>query len=407
MSMNRRKFVSSAAPAVVSFGALAPRFLAHAAQRNVAEKTDERVLVVIQMSGGNDGLNTIVPHKHDVYRKSRPTLTVDSRDVLSIDDELGFHPALSGFAELLEASQLAVIQGVGYPNPNRSHFESMDIWHTARWSTELRTEGWLGQCLNQFENQQAQIPALHLGHEKQPLALASRNQSVPSVASLDQFQLRLKERGDVAQLEQMVRAPRQGSGSLLDFVQSNSATALQVSEQLKRISSGRKTNISFPETGLGRKMETISKLIQADLETRLYYVTLEGFDTHSQQEGAHAALLREVGDATRAFMREMDSIEKQNDVLVMSFSEFGRRVAENASAGTDHGTAAPLFLAGGRVNGGLIGAHPSLDDLEAGDVKFHTDFRQVYATLLQQWMSVKSTDILDGDFQPVNVLKRV
>jgi len=391
-----------AAPAVWALGASVPAFLRRAAAFDNA--ADGRVLVIVQLSGGNDGLNTVVPHAHDEYRKARPTLAISGADALKINDELGFHPALRGFAGLLEAGRLCVVQGVGYPNPNRSHFESMDIWHTCQRKNDPRTDGWVGRYLDRLP-ENADLGAMHLGEEKQPAALTARKTRVPSIRSLEQFRLHAGTEQTKQAVDALAQAPRDGADELLGFVQTSTASALAVSERFAKLSSAKKPQREYPGTNLGRKLATVSQLICAGLPTRVYYIELDGFDTHSQQAQAHAALLRQLGDAVATFDEDLRQQQQSDRVLVMCFSEFGRRLAENASEGTDHGAAAPMFLVGAAVTPGLVGEHPSLARLDEGDLIHHTDFRQVYATVLEQWLKVDSQPVLGGTFQPVAALK--
>lgn len=403
----RRSFLRTAigSSAVVSIGTAAPRFLLNACAAD-SKPNDETILVVIQLSGGNDGLNTIAPFSDDRYRKARPTLAVKPQEALKINSSTGFHPAARGLSRLLENDRLAIIQGVGYPNPNRSHFESMDIWHSCRRKTSARHDGWLGRFLESRQTgKPLDLPALHLGHEKQPLALASRDVRVPSIRSVDRF--KLKE-GSQALRRAVAEIGTAGTGAgddLLGFVQSSTGSALSASKKIEAATGDYKTDIQWPESSLAQKLKTVAQLIDSGLRTRIYYVTLDGFDTHARQGDAHAALLRELSAAMHAFVQDLDGHGHGNRVLTLTFSEFGRRLKENASEGTDHGAAAPVFLAGNRVKSGLIGKHPSLSDLEDGDVKFHTDFRQIYATVLDRWLGVRSAPILDGSFQPVDALK--
>ncbi len=358
------------------------------------------------MSGGNDGLNTVVPFDNDGYLKARPKLAIPKSDVSKINKELGFHPAARGLSDLLEQDRLAIVQGVGYPNPNLSHFESMDIWHTCLRKSDQRPDGWLGRTVDSIQLQQSlDIPALHFGKEKQPFALASLDHRVPSVKSLEQFRLELKQRESLSEIRRSVNAKRSDSSSLLNFVQTSTDTAIDVSEKLKDVTKSYKTDVTYPESSLGTQLKTVAQLIDAELSTRVYYVEIAGFDTHSQQADAHAGLLRQVGDSLSAFISDINEHGHGDRVLALCFSEFGRRVAENASEGTDHGRAAPLFLAGNKVKSGLIGKMPSLENLDQGDLKFHTDFRQVYAGILENWLGTPSKEILHGNYRPVEFLE--
>lgn len=401
MELTRREFLQAAgASAVATFGGGAPAFLRAAAQDS-ARKGDS-ALVVIQLSGGNDGLNTIVPFRDDLYRKARPTLAIPAGDVLKIDDDLGFHPGMRGCADLLEARKLAVVPGVGYPNPNRSHFESMDIWHTCRRKgRNPRTDGWIGRYL-EAGPRGADPGGLHLGGEPQPLALASSEVRVPSIVSPDRFRLE----GD-AEARKLIRqaAEEKPDNGLLEFVRSSTRSAIEASERLEKSRRGYKPAVEYPNSELAGKLRTVAQLIDAGLGTRIYYLILDGFDTHSQQSGAHESLLRQFGDGLRAFIEDVSRHGHGRRVLVMAFSEFGRRLEENASEGTDHGAAGPMFLAGERVRAGVIGSYPSLSDLDEGDLKHRVDFRRVYATVLEQWLGCKSAPILGGEYEPLPLLK--
>lgn len=411
-SNSRRKFlatISAATAGLVSFSPRAPSFLLDSAAYGAEQKPGERILVVVQLSGGNDGLNTVVPYTNEIYKKNRTSLAIGEAAALKIEDGLGFHPSLTGMATLLENRQLAILQGVGYPNPNRSHFESMDIWHSARAAAAERTSGWLGRAFDEHAANLAMAtdpPALHLGEEVQPLALTSRDVPTPSIRSLDQF--RLETGGDTtrrAAITAAASAPRSGESSLLKFIQTRETSALEVSRRLESSGQEYKTTVAWPGTQLAEKLKRIAQLIDAGLTTRVYYVALDGFDTHSDQGAAHSGLLSQVGGALAAFAEDLQLHGQLDRVMTLVFSEFGRRLDENASRGTDHGAAAPVFLIGNQVQPGLIGKHPRLDDLEDGDVKFHTDFRTVYAALLEKWLGWNAPAILGPGFTPANVLK--
>ena len=404
-SIKRRQFLTQAAvgSAVVTFGANAPSVLCNAAEN---AKSDQRVLVVIEMAGGNDGLNCVVPHSHSVYKQSRDALRISKADTLTIDDELGLHPSLRGFADLLENNQLAVVQGVGYPNPNRSHFESMDIWHSCFRKDQPRNDGWVGRYLDVAGlKQAADPPALHLGRDKQPFALMSRDIRVPSIQSLKQFRLTENESVDLkTAIRELSQQNNASDNDLLSFIQSSTSGAISASERMESASMKGSSTAKYPNSSLGKKLETVSKLIASGIDTRVYYVRIDGFDTHANQRDAHAALLRSVSEGVSTLVSDLNKRGDGDRVLVMCFSEFGRRVAENASDGTDHGTAGPVFFAGNKVSAGLIGDMPRLTDLEKGDLKYHTDFRSVYATVLENWFKTPSKEVLGGEFEKVDCL---
>jgi uncharacterized protein (DUF1501 family) len=413
MTASRRKFLASVSAAsaagLISLAPRAPGFLLESAAYGAEQSRGENILVVVQLSGGNDGLNTVVPFAEETYRRRRPSLALAEGQLLKIDGTIGLHPSLKGMTTLLENRQLAIVQGVGYPNPNRSHFESMDIWHTAHTKRQDRKIGWLGRTFDAQKaalGQTADPPALHLGEESQPLALTARDLPSPSIRSLAQF--KLDTGGDERQraaIEGGIGAPRSGGSDLLKFVQTRATSALEVSRRIEASSQAYQTPVTYPSTPLANKLKQIAQLIDAGLATRVYYVTLDGFDTHSDQAAAHAGLLDQLGGALAAFAEDLQSHSQLGRVMTLVFSEFGRRVEENASRGTDHGAAAPVFLMGSRVKSGLVGKQPRLDQLQDGDIKFHTDFRAVYATLLAQWLGWPSGPILGDGFAPVDVLQ--
>ncbi len=406
MRLSRRRFCQGVSfGSVLSVGATAPLGLLRAAH-SLDHASEGNILVVVQLTGGNDGLNTVIPFRDDTYYKLRPSLAIASGDVLKIDDQMGLHPSLSGLTTLMENDQLSIVQGVGYPNPNRSHFESMDIWHTCQTKAEANRVGWLGRYMERSRESSGRDPVgLHLGAEQQPLAIQSRLVSVPSVRSIEEFQLRGLDDPSIRNaVSDLVSSNRDSASELLGFVQTSTSAALLASERVLSVQDQYRSGVTYPETELGRKLRLVAQLVTAGLKTRIYYVTLDGFDTHSQQSDAHAALLRHWGDALSAFVRDMASHGLGRQVVTLTFSEFGRRVGENASKGTDHGAAAPVFLAGDAVRGGIVGSQPSLLDLDDGDLKFHTDFRRIYATLLADWLRAPTTGLLPTQFESLSGL---
>lgn len=437
---DRRRFLQHTlvGGASLTTAAGAPHGWLHALAASAIDQ--DRILVVIQLTGGNDGLNTVVPYADDAYYRARPKLALAADSLWKLDDSFGLHPGLRPLETAVEQGRFAIVQGVGYPQPNRSHFESMDIWHTCQPKVERGGQGWLGRWLGSQRSagsSSGEALALHLGHEPQPLALAGRDASVPSIASLRQFRLQL---GDSSELKQQVarlaersdektsaragsstdfptesrtgleidRAADSEAGSeagseLLDFVQSSSRTAVEASRRLESASADDPAG-EFPSTSLGEKLHIVAQLIVGGLATRIYYVTLDGFDTHAQQPAAHSALLRQWSEAQSALLQVLRDRGHGDRVLVVTFSEFGRRVAENASLGTDHGAAAPLFLAGPPLKASVVGIQPSLTDLDDGDLRFHTDFRSVYATVIEKWFGTSSEAVLGKQFQTLDVL---
>ncbi len=412
---DRRRFIeqSLVAGCSATISALAPHGWLHAAA--AMAKNQDRILVVIQLSGGNDGLNTVVPFRDEAYRKARPKLAMAADSVIKLTDELGLHASLTSITGSLDAGRFHIVQGVGYDKPNRSHFESMDIWHSCQRKSDRHEGGWLGRWMRSIQDASGVANgtlAMHLGHEQQPLALASRGVTVPSIASLSQFKLQIDDRDGLKQeLMRLSDAKvnqdtNSAASDLLDFVSSSSQTALQASQRIEESTKTKLQGEAFPETALGEKLSIIAQLIVSELPTRVYYVTLDGFDTHAQQSAAHAGLLRTWSDALGAFHRCLTERGHADRVLVMTFSEFGRRLAENASDGTDHGAAAPLFLSGPVFKKTWSGEQPKLTDLDDGDIKYNVDFRRVYATILESWFgnAGSSPAILGGSYDPLEIV---
>jgi uncharacterized protein (DUF1501 family) len=412
MNPNRRAFLQTtlAAGGLVAWGLDAPLFLRRtAAAAPFSDKAGgkDTILVVVELNGGNDGLNTVVPFKDPEYAKLRPTLKLGAAEVKKVNDELGLHPQMTGLAELLQDNALCIVQGVGYPNPDQSHFRSMDIWQAGSTGKEL-SEGWIGRALKKLPA----APSFHLksGNERAPLALDGAPVRVPSIATLQDFQLQLaatsgadkKNQREVIEGSAQAKADKPG---LLDFVQRTAANTYASSRRLQEIGKNYQPKADYPNTPLAGRLKLAAQLIDADLGARVFYVMLDGFDTHSGQAQGHAALLGQLSGAMTAFFKDMKARGHGNRVLMMTFSEFGRRAKENGSRGTDHGSAAPMLLVGGKVKAGVVGKHPSLTTLPMGNLQHHTDFRQVYAAVLDQWLGVTSQEVLGGKFEPVEVLK--
>lgn len=412
METSRRRFLqtSTAMGSLVSIGLNVPGFLTRTAcAAPSADKAGARdtILVVIEMTGGNDGLNTVVPFKDPEYAKLRPTLQLPSSQLKKINDSIGLHPSLTGLSELLHDQALSVVQGVGYPNPTQSHFRSMDIWQTGT-TAENVTEGWLGRTLKAIPG----TPGFHLknNNEGSPLAVEGAPMRVPSIKTLEEFQLQLAaasgedKKKQKAVIEGSIQNQVQPAG-LLDFVQRTASSTYASSKRLQEIGRNYQPKAIYPNNLLADRLRLAAQLIVGNLGARIFYVSIGNFDTHASQAGTHAALLADLSTAITAFFKDLAGYGHRDQVLVMTFSEFGRRARENGSRGTDHGSAAPIFLVGGKVKPGVVGGHPSLTDLEQGNLKFHTDFRQVYATILDQWLGVPSKNVLVGDYQSLDFLK--
>ncbi len=408
--ITRRAFLRDTS--LVALGASVPSFLSKtAAQAPASHRPGARdtILVVVQLTGGNDGLNTVIPFADPEYIRLRPTLRQPRDQVRRINDQIGLHPAMNGMADLLQDHSLCIVQGVGYPNPSQSHFRSMDIWQAASTERDL-TEGWIGKALRH-------IPAassfhLSAANEAAPLALTGSPVRVPSITSLADFQIRVEAAGSAdrraqTQAIEASAAPAKSASqsSLLDFVQRTAVNTYASSHRLQELGNNYQPRVPYPNSALANQLRLAAQLIDGGLGARLFYVTLDGFDTHAGQAAPHAALLRKLSDAISAFYRDLSQRGHRDRLMIMTFSEFGRRARENGSHGTDHGSGAPMFLVGGRVKEGLVGAHPSLTNLDDGNLRHHTDFRQVYAALLDSWLGVPSRQVLGQEFRPLDILR--
>ena len=397
---NRRTFLKTVGATSVALGTLPHPVFA----RTAVNDPDGRILVLVQLAGGNDGLNTVIPFGDDVYQKRRPSLAIGKSAVLELNDELGLHPQLAGLKEIYDEGALGIVQGVGYPNPNRSHFRSMDIWHTAKPGVADKRDGWLGRAFDAASKKLAgQVPAIALGTGRLPLGLVSTKFTVPTVRSLKDYQLQLagSKAEQTAHRQQMRELVGSGSGgnSDLDFLRRTAATALDTSAKIQSVLEDYQPAQPYPENGLGQRLQNVAQLITADLGARVYFVSLDGFDTHAEQQGAHNALMTELSTALSAFYADLKAHGLSKRVTTATFSEFGRRVKENGSLGTDHGAAGPMFVMGDAVKAGLHGAHPSLNDLDQGDLKHHTDFRSIYTALLEDWLGWNAEAAVGGKFK--------
>lgn len=386
---------------------------------------DATILVVLQMAGGNDGLNTAVPFADDFYRQARPKIGVPADQVLKLSGAVGLHPGLTGFKALYDAGQLSVVQGVGYPNPNRSHFRSTEIWQTASDSERFERYGWIGRYFDHACAGCDPTVGVCLGRQM-PQSFASRSGRGISLDNPQNYRFlpgRTKP-GELAITEdtfKKLNEPADGSadnsgatigalggsvapaGSALDYVERVALDAELSSEKIRAISGRVQNQVSYPASQLGASLKLVARLIGGGLATRIFYVSQGGYDTHTNQAGNHARLLRDLGDSVKAFVDDLNAQANFERVLLLTFSEFGRRVTENANQGTDHGAAAPMFVVGGRVKAGLLGRYPSLApaDRFQGDLKFTVDFRGVYAAILDDWLKTPSAPILGRKFDPL------
>ena len=407
MSISRRDFMKGLA--VFSGIGLAPKFLtdAYADPAQVIQGfNDDRVLVVVQLGGGNDGLNTVVPFEDDLYHRARPQIGLKSDRIIKLNDLVGFNDAMKPVMPYFERGQLAVIQGVGYPNPDRSHFRSMEIWHTASDSDKYLGDGWIGRYFDNNCSGTAQ-PQVGLALDAdRPQAFGSALGFGVSTSDPRTFGWTPGKGADTEAAFLALNAGKPAHNATLDFLRHTTTAAVESSEEVRL--AAKKGNITPPAKGSRNnrlnQLDTIAGLIRGGLATRIYYVSTSGFDTHADQVGKHAQLLGGVAGSLARFQAQLEKDGTADRVTTMVFSEFGRRVNENGSGGTDHGTAAPMFVLGKSVKGGVHGTAPNLGDLENGDLKYGTDFRQVYTSLLEDWLHTDPLKVLDQRFDKLPLL---
>lgn len=409
MPFTRRDFMKRGS-LLVAMGVTAPTFLTRTVQAMVEQDEacmtgprSKRSLVVIQLGGGNDTLNTLVPYGDPDYYRVRPTLAIPQARVLPLSDRVGFNPNFAPLKGLYDEGHLAVVQGVGYPNPNRSHFRSTDIWTSGR-PDIVEPTGWLGRYLdNTCSGEDRPLKGADTADTVSKLFWTGQS-IVPAISSIEAFDFLTDGRfpNDRSNQVDTFKALHGGTTGHVygDFVRKAALEALDTSAQLKKVAGSYRSATQYPETPFARGLQTIAKLIAADLGTRVFHITIGGFDTHAGQARTHDALLKTVADGVQAFLRDLEGLGKLDDLLVMTFSEFGRRVAENGSQGTDHGAGSSLYLTGGGVRAGLFGNHPSLTDLDNGDLKHNIDFRSVYGTILQDWLGTPASTVIGGGSFP-------
>jgi uncharacterized protein (DUF1501 family) len=389
----------------LALAANVPSFLDHLCA--ASPKENDRILVVFQFSGGNDGMSTVVPHGNDDYYKARPKLAIPKKQVLTIDDDIGIVKTAAPFKEMYDEGNATIIQAVGYPNPNRSHFVSMDYWHTGVNAGPVPATGWIGRTVDALDPDGDETRAiLHIGTARN-LAVEGTKHRPISFREADNFGWAGPKDGTEA-FERMNKQEKGGAGPL-DFIRRTAVDAVAASKQIRRAVSDYRTPIKWPAgpggpTKATKGLRTIAALINSGFPARVYYVSQGGFDTHFGQKNAHPGLMAEWSQAAKAFHDDLVRLKQDDRVLLLTFSEFGRRVKENFSQGTDHGVAGPVFAYGTPVKGGVIGDHPSLTDLDKGDLKPATDFRNVYAGVARDWMGVDPAQVIGEEFNPTSLL---
>jgi uncharacterized protein (DUF1501 family) len=399
--------------------------------KQTATGKDSTILVVLQMAGGNDGLNTVVPYGNDFYHQARPKIGLPAKSILKINDDIGLHQSLAGFKNLYDAGQLSIIQGTGYPNPNRSHFRSTEIWQTASDADTVESYGWIGRYFDNACRGADPTVGVSIG-QQMPQAFSAKNPTGISLDNPDRYRFMAGHRNaggemnadekSFRELNQpehedaatgaadnsgasigAIQGPTAHAGSVMDFLERTALDAEMSSDKILAITKRIENQATYPTSQLGNALKLVAKLIGGQLPTRIFYVSQGGYDTHTNQTGQQERLLKDLGDSVKAFVEDLQAQGNFQRVMVITFSEFGRRVAENANGGTDHGAAAPMFVIGHKVKAGLHGKYPSLasQDLNNGDLKYNVDFRSVYAGVLEDWLKTKSQPILGAKFNPL------
>jgi uncharacterized protein (DUF1501 family) len=406
MEITRRDFLQNTFAMLTASTAVSlasPRsVLAQAAEDGDAPKN--RRLVLVQLQGGNDGINTVIPYTNGSYTRSRSSLRYYSNEVLPLGvGGLALNPALRSLRDMFDAGRVAIIQGVGYPNPNRSHFESSDIWETADIdfaSYNLRI-GWAGKLLDQIHDSRGGLTQGVSVTDQLPLLLVSEKSVGQTIEDASHYQIQIPVATEKTNLykafQNMYTVPAE-DGSAVKTVRKTGEDTYYSTIQFQEAVKNYQPYATYPGGMLGPQLQSVAKMIVGNSGTQVYHPVLGGFDTHTNQRYNHGVLLQNLSDSLSAFYQDLEGHNRHEDVVVVTFSEFGRRTYENGSNGTDHGAASVMFITGGTVKGGFYGSYPSLTDLDDGDLKFNVDFRSVYATLIQNWMGADATALLGGAF---------
>ena len=402
----RRQFLSTAVsgPLLLALAPSVPGLLLRSAADTPKSADHDRVLVVIQLSGGNDGLNTIVPFADDVYARNRPTLRLPTSSLHKLSPQLGLHPKMGALARVFYEGRLSIIQGVGCPGLSRDHERALRFWQTAAPDTDVVDTGWLGRATDDIWRQtRPSAPGVFVGDIARPLGINAAAAVVPTLRRPRDAILE----GAFAEAASLPSAT--SPSILLGHVQTTWATLQAQAGRLDRVLASSNASGAYPDSSLANDLQTVARLIRADLGIRIFFTELGGggiggFDNHANQMGNHCALLQQLSEALAAFTADLAADRLLDRVLVLTFSEFGRTVAENGRHGTDHGNASLMFLAGGRLRGGIHGEHPSLTDLDGDAPKHHTDFRAVYATVLADWLALPAASILGAEFPHLALL---
>ena len=398
MLLKRRSFIKGSGLATASL--MMPRFL-HAFDADEKVPPGNKGLVVLQLSGGNDGLNTVIPYRNDIYYKSRPGIAIAKEKAIRLTDEAGLHPSLNYLGKLYEEGALGILNNVGYPEPDRSHFRSMDIWQSASAANQYWETGWLGRFLDdQCKDCDHSTQAIEIDDM---LSLALKGKAKNGFAFKDPRKLYQAARSPFLQdlLNAHDREHAEHTASYLyKILADTKKSTAYIYEHSQQTATG-----VYPNHELGRSLKTIASLILSDINTKVYYVSIGSFDTHVAQDQQQSRLFAQINEALQAFVTDLKKNNRFEDVLIMSFSEFGRRVAQNASKGTDHGSANNMFfISGGLKQNGLLNELDDLTSLKLGDLQYKIDFRRVYTTVLENWLNVKAEPILGNAFEPLRFI---
>src|SRR6187402_55005 len=399
--MERRDFLKSTA--LISGAFMIPSFLKPFEAMAQGELSGYKNLVIIQLSGGNDGLNTIIPYGNDIYYQKRKTIAINKPEIITLNDMQGLNPNLSALKEIYDQGWMSIVNSVGYPNPDRSHFRSMDIWQTASDSNQFLTTGWIGRYLDS-NCQSCKNPYTAIEVDD-TLSLAMKGANMKGIAVQDPNKLYQTTREPFFKDLVNDHTDANLNEDNLGYLYKTMIETYSSADYIQKTSKVYNVTGAYPATALGNQLKNVSKFINSGLQTRVYYVSLSGFDTHVGQQNQQGRQLKIYADAVAAFVKDLKATNKLDDTLVMTFSEFGRRVEQNASNGTDHGTANNMFVFGGKLKKpGIFNDAPDLTTLDNGDLKYQVDFRDVYATLLDKWLDVNNSQILTKNFAGLDLL---
>jgi uncharacterized protein (DUF1501 family) len=409
MKLTRRDFLIKGAAMLATLGLGVPlifaengSLLSSASGDTQEDSVDAPVLVVIQLSGGNDGMNTLIPYGMGGYFDARPTLKITQGEVLAINNEVGLHPSLAQLNELYNNGKLAIVQGVGYPKPDHSHFRSMEIWQTAE-PEKYNRSGWLARYVESSLGQSNNpLKALQIGNNANK-SFNSEKVNVPVIQTVETYNLfdpktPKTDQNRLAQAFLDMYDPKR-QGTQVKVTCERGTDAYQSVDAIHSLTNAYQNRLEYPKSNIARDLQLVSKMLAGKSGTRVFYVELGGFDDHVQEKDQHAKLLKQLDEALGTFYKDLEAQGLQDRVVTMAFSEFGRRVKENGNGGTDHGTAAPVMILGGKVKGGMYGTMPSLTNLDNGDLKYEVDFRSVYYTLVDNWLKGDANTVLQGSYE--------